>query len=230
MRRKTFERMIVNGRVGWFAAAAYIVLGAWVAHREPNVVDRSLQTLIFGRETTLAWVLTLSGTLPIYLVLAVCLALVGWKWKAWRSRVALSLALTPSTWCVSDLGKAFFGRPRPEHWLMHHETSPSYASGHAALALVSYGLWAWFLWRSDLSPLVRRCAVFILIAWTIGIGWSRIALGAHYPTDVIGGYLLGAAMLSAAFACFPTATAARAKGTPASTAVDKKILKKYADD
>ena len=67
-------------------------------------------------------------------------------------------------------------------------------------ALLVYGLWGWLIWRSDLSRPVRVTAAPLLALWGCGVVWSRLALGAHYVTDLIGGMLLGATTLSLAFA------------------------------
>ena len=75
--------------------------------------------------------------------------------------------------------------------------SASYSSGHSALGLAFYGLWALMIWISDL-PLAARIAVSgVLFAWSVVIDWSRLAMGAHYPTDIIGGWLLAIAVVAA---------------------------------
>lgn len=112
--------------------------------------------------------------------------------------VALTVA-----WKVSDFFKDRFHRLRPPYWHVHHETSFSYPSGHATLALTFYGLWAAFIWNSRLPRGVRLLSVAALGLWMLAIGWSRLALGAHYVTDVAGGYLLGAACLLTALAVAP---------------------------
>ena len=99
--------------------------------------------------------------------------------------------------------KNLFLRPRPAHWERVHETSYSYPSGHAMFAVVVYGLWAWFVWQSALPPLFRRVVTPLLTAWALAVVWSRLALGAHYPTDLIGGMLFGSCWVAAAFAIVP---------------------------
>jgi undecaprenyl-diphosphatase len=95
----------------------------------------------------------------------------------------------------SDFFKAFFQRARPPEWFAIHETSFGYASGHATLSLAFYGLWAYVAWRA-MAPSPGRTALVVgLGLWIAAIGWSRLALGAHYPTDLLGGYLLGGAWL-----------------------------------
>lgn len=96
---------------------------------------------------------------------------------------------------LNGLAKAAIDRARP------HFDNPiviasgkSFPSGHAQAALVGYGvLLAVFL------PLVpraaRRWALAAGILMTLLIGFSRIALGVHYVSDVLGGYLAGAAWL-----------------------------------
>jgi membrane-associated phospholipid phosphatase len=63
-----------------------------------------------------------------------------------------------------------------------------------------YWLWAWFIWNSDLPQRVRVVVAPLLVLWGCGVIWSRLALGAHYVTDLIGGMLLAATALALASA------------------------------
>ncbi len=65
-------------------------------------------------------------------------------------------------------------------------------------ALLVYWTWAWFVWNSDLPRPVRLTLVPLLALWGCGVIWSRLALGAHYVTDLIGGLLLATAALALA--------------------------------
>jgi membrane-associated phospholipid phosphatase len=56
------------------------------------------------------------------------------------------------------------------------------------------------VWKSDLPERVRSVVAPLAFLWGCGVIWSRLALGAHYVTDLIGGLLLGAATLSLASA------------------------------
>jgi membrane-associated phospholipid phosphatase len=57
-------------------------------------------------------------------------------------------------------------------------------------AVIISGLWALFVWKSNLPRGVRVVLTLALITWGIGAIWSRLALGAHYPSDLLGGVLL----------------------------------------
>jgi membrane-associated phospholipid phosphatase len=67
-------------------------------------------------------------------------------------------------------------------------------------ATIVYGLWAWYIWHSDLPRPVRVVVAPLLVLWACGILWSRLALGAHYVTDLIGGVLLGLTAIALASA------------------------------
>ncbi|MBS1775133.1 MAG: phosphatase PAP2 family protein [Bacteroidetes bacterium] len=65
-----------------------------------------------------------------------------------------------------------------------NETSPSFPSGHASIA---------FTTATNLSLQYRRWYVIVpAYAWAAAVGYSRIHLGAHYPSDVLCGALVGA--------------------------------------
>lgn len=182
---------------------AYILLGAFVSSVPPSPFDRA-GAVFFGHGVPAAIALTRAGLLPVYAVVCVLLLAFGLVRRAWLWRVVGSILTLVVAWQVSDLFKSAFHRPRPEHWIGFHETSYAYASGHATLSLAFYGLWIAYLMRSDLPAGMRRGAAFALALFILAIGWSRLALGAHYPTDVLGGYLLGGAFLCLAVAVLAT--------------------------
>jgi undecaprenyl-diphosphatase len=115
--------------------------------------------------------------------------------RAWRGRVLFAIVALLLAWVVSDFFKAVFHRARPADWQLVHESSTSYSSGHATLTVVVYGLWAYFLWNSSLPRPLRLVLSGMLVLWCLIVAWSRLAMGAHYPTDIAGGWLLAAAVL-----------------------------------
>lgn len=69
------------------------------------------------------------------------------------------------------------------------ETSFSFPSGHATLSMALYGFGAFLLCRRypKQAPIILAAATLLILA----IGFSRLYLGVHYPSDVLGGYLVG---------------------------------------
>ena len=182
--------------------ATYVALGVAVAPHPPNGLDLLAGT-IFGSETPLAAWLTAVGRWPAYTTLSVLTLTVGLVRRAWLGRCLASVSLLLVAECTNDVMKLVFHRPRPTHWLVTHETTFAYSSGHATNSLVFYGFWAYVALRSSLALPLRVALAAGLLTISGAIGWSRLALGAHYPTDVIGGYLLGAFVLELGLAVAP---------------------------
>ena len=114
-----------------------------------------------------------------------------------------------AAWLVAVLGgeglnlllKDLFARPRPhfEHPFVA-ETSHSFPSGQAMESLVVYGMLAYFAVLTLRGRAKRAVAVGGAAVLVILIGFSRLYLGAHYPSDVVGGFVAGGAWLSAIIA------------------------------
>lgn len=92
--------------------------------------------------------------------------------------------------------KEAVGRARPDYLIIGSEpTSLSFPSGHALFAMVFGGLLI-VLAGDIIRPVKVRRAIQIGLALLIlAIGASRVYLGVHYPSDVLGGYLFGAMAL-----------------------------------
>lgn len=94
--------------------------------------------------------------------------------------------------CVLNLIlKDIFKRDRPYELMMVVEKGYSFPSGHAMIACVFYGFLIYLIYKSNISFGYKVIGIAILSMLIILIGVSRIYLGVHFATDVIGGYIVG---------------------------------------
>ncbi len=117
-----------------------------------------------------------------------------------RRRAVDVLALTVGVALMHSLLKVLIGRPRPSFTdPLVHLTSRAFPSGHATTSTVVYGallLLALPLVRRTAARRLLTLAAAVLVA---AIAASRVLLGAHWVTDVVGGLLLGLAWLAIFF-------------------------------
>lgn len=94
--------------------------------------------------------------------------------------------------------KAVVGRHRPQPDLVHvvqHLSDGSFPSGHTLHYTIFYGFLI-FIVASNFRPSWRRTVVLVILAIPLAlVGLSRVYLGEHWVTDVVGGYLIGALFL-----------------------------------
>ena len=92
--------------------------------------------------------------------------------------------------------KVFFSRPRPNVLWLIEENGFSFPSGHMMASTVFYGLCIYFVLDSDLSIIWKSLFSLILLFFIVTIGLSRIYLGVHYASDILGGFLLSFCILN----------------------------------
>jgi len=96
--------------------------------------------------------------------------------------------------------KLAISRPRPSADLVHVLSplqSNGFPSGHAFFAIVILGLLVYFAFINLKNRAIRIVVPASLIALILLVGTSRVYLGVHWPSDVIGGYLIGGVLLTA---------------------------------
>lgn len=103
---------------------------------------------------------------------------------------------------INTLIKDLVRRPRPNHHHYMYEGSFSYPSGHGSSALSLYIpllIICFFIFKNVAS---RVLITSIAIVMVVIIGYSRIYLGVHYPSDIIGAYLLAGSVLTSTIIFF----------------------------
>nr|WP_246352024.1 phosphatase PAP2 family protein [Sphingobium subterraneum] len=117
----------------------------------------------------------------------------GYLWVVQkRSAALLILASVGSGIAVSNALKIWFLRPRPEivpHLVLIQ--TASFPSGHAMNAAVAYLTLGSVLASAQGDRGVRVYIMSVAVALTFVVGFSRIYLGVHWPTDVLAGWTMG---------------------------------------
>lgn len=138
--------------------------------------------------------ITLLGDGVVTAAVAISVALYLFARKAWRRATGFSIAIGVSAIFVPVL-KLMLERSRPMELYVGADAF-SFPSGHATQSAVLYGIIA-VLIAHDRSRWLKATIFSIAAALVIAIGFSRVYLGAHWTSDVLGGWLFGTAMVAA---------------------------------
>ncbi len=179
------------------ALLGYLVLAVWVRRHPESAIELAITRRIQSRmpcaaARVLRWISWL-GFPPQSVLLPS--AVIAAFWLRGQRRTAIDLLLTWTASVISFVTKRLVRRPRPNHpavrIVLAQPRDASYPSGHvvtytafwlaALTAAAEHARWGWL-----------RGALLALAGILVGlVGLSRIYLGHHWLTDVIGGYLLG---------------------------------------
>ncbi len=91
--------------------------------------------------------------------------------------------------------KNIIQRPRPVEYRIINENGYSFPSGHSMVSMAFYGLLIYLIYKNVKNKYIKIISILLLSALIFLIGASRIYLGVHYTSDVIGGFLLSISYL-----------------------------------
>jgi PAP2 superfamily len=135
----------------------------------------------------------LGDTLPYACAGVLCIAVALARRRGWRAlAVAGLLAVTGVT---TQVLKHALAQPRLEHWLPEQVATNSWPSGHSTAAM-TLALCAILV----APPALRAVTAMLGGAFAVGVGYAVLVLGWHYPSDVLGGFLVAGLWASLAVA------------------------------
>lgn len=120
----------------------------------------------------------------------------------YRHQAFLLIAVIAGTVLLNGALKIYFKRERPEIHRIMDANGFSFPSGHSMMAFALYAIIAYIAWRNVKTTTSRVVLVLFTAVMIIMIGTSRIYLGVHYPSDIVGGYAVSALWVTIAISVY----------------------------
>ena len=189
--------LVAGGAIALFGTYAFAKFASHVRSGSTQAFDDTVLKWLAGHRTPLLDAamleITFLGTGTVVLMIVAISGLFLWLTKHKYSALLLLIS-TVGGILMNNLLKAGYGRPRPQlvEWGTH-VVSWSFPSGHAMSAAVVYGTVAYLAARLQERHLHRLVTLLCAAVLILLIGFSRLYLGVHYPSDVIAGIIIGLA-------------------------------------
>jgi len=161
-----------------------------LALREPGDLNDPIGSRTI--EEAVRDVTALGGTTLVVVVTVV--SVLAFVFHRKRVHALVMAGAVAAAWASSQLTKAFFGRPRPD--LVPHDVyvySGSFPSGHSTMSTAAFLTLAMLVASLEMKRRSKALAYTLAALVVVGVGFSRVYLGVHWPSDVLAGWCLGAA-------------------------------------
>lgn len=176
----------------------FIINTILVISNKVTIIDKSIHDFVikFSSEITSSTmkIFTFFGSTIFIVILSIILFIIfiilKQKDKAFKTAGVIIISTI-----INNIIKIIIRRPRPEYITVVENTF-SYPSGHTMASTTLYGILLYLLLKSNLNKSYKIGFGIILGNLPLLVGISRIYLGAHFFTDVLGGYLLSGLILT----------------------------------
>ncbi|GAA2371904.1 hypothetical protein Cme02nite_63550 [Catellatospora methionotrophica] len=194
--------LVIGAALVFTLASVFVeVLDAVVDDDDLTVIDRPAVAWLAGHRTPglthLQIAITdLGSAVALTVAAVIAVAAVAWRTRSWYPVVLGVLTLGVLQLIVYAI-KEIIGRDRPNPPdQVVTAAGYSFPSGHSASSLVGFALLAWLVCMLTSNRTVWATVWVAAAAGTVLVGLSRVYLGVHYPSDVLGGWALGLTWLA----------------------------------
>lgn len=113
-----------------------------------------------------------------------------------NKKIGLSIIMNIAIIAIlNQVLKRILQRPRPTEFRIIEETGYSFPSGHSMVSMAFYGYLIYLIYKYIKNKYVKWISIVLLSILICSIGISRIYLGVHYTSDVLGGFLISVSYL-----------------------------------
>ena len=207
VRKPILRRIETRALLIWLACAGaiwgFFNIASEVVEGDTDIVDRRL-LMMLRRPENLSdpigprWVeesmrdVTALGGFT-FLTIATVVAVLLFSFHGKRRQAWILAGAVLAAQLSSEVLKTFYDRPRP-NLVPHHSYvyTQSFPSGHSALSAAVFLTLATLIASVEKRPKSKILIYVLAVIATIGVGFSRVYLGVHWPSDVLAGWSLGA--------------------------------------
>ncbi|PID16065.1 phosphatase PAP2 family protein [Sporosarcina sp. P34] len=178
---------------GFFAYIARSIHLQTISSFDEPIIDFVQSAESKGLTSLMKLFTTIGSTTSVALLAVLTLGVL--LWKKHRDQAVLFAIALAGTGILNQVLKFIFKRERPNFHRLIDIGGYSFPSGHTMMAFSLYTILAYIVWR-DLKTTGSRIAITILAVFMIiMIAVSRIYLGVHFPSDIVGGLLASSVFL-----------------------------------
>ncbi|NMO96513.1 phosphatase PAP2 family protein [Paenibacillus lemnae] len=195
----------ISTRIRWIwisslaSTLIFFVLAAWVLAHQELRFDIFVTGIVRGTEnpmlTDIAKAFTFIGSKGPIILIAVIILWYLYAVKKMRLEVKLFVSVLLGSEVLNLILKLLFQRIRPDVNRLIEITGYSFPSGHSMAAFSLYGILTYLLWKKISARFGKAVLAAAGAFMILCIGLSRVYLGVHYPSDVVGGFAASLAWL-----------------------------------
>lgn len=180
-----------------------VVANTWIRRLDEWIYERDFLLITPGKTPTLVMLVDDLGLRSVTaIILLITAVLISRRFKSWRP-INLSILSLVLLNLFVGVSKLLFGRTKPDTGfdLFFTDSGLSYPSGHAANAVLTWGITAYLIFRySHKYPFEGMRLTWLVTIITIGVCLASLYRNTHWFSDLLGGLFIGSALLVAIIA------------------------------
>ena len=193
MKEKDYKKFF-RGFLLSLCITMFLIITFFVIKYDNLVIDQSIYNFFYNfsssQATVIFLIITFLASKEFIILMCLIFILISLIKRKYQTSFLIILNIVISL-LLNQTFKAIIRRERPFELMLVNESGYSFPSGHSMTALIFYGYFIYLTWESNLKKISKILITILNIILILLVGISRIYLGVHYPTDVIGAYFLG---------------------------------------